>query len=45
MELYVDGDSSGFAPDEFDDIKLCFQFIGKVIVSHGSKLPPFLRNE
>lgn len=25
MELYVDGDSSGFTPDEFDDIKLCLE--------------------
>lgn len=25
MNLYVDGDSEGFAPDEFEDIKMCLE--------------------
>lgn len=25
MELFVNGDSEGFAPNEFDDIKMCLE--------------------
>lgn len=25
MELYVSGDSDGFAPEEFEDVKLCLE--------------------
>lgn len=25
MDLYVSGDSAGFAPDEFEDVKMCLE--------------------
>lgn len=25
MKLFIDGDSEGFAPDEFEDIKMCLE--------------------